>query len=207
MVDVLTDRCLCCVCWCVHNSCHRVRPALFSSPIGRPFSTTKPASELPLSGLTAVSPIDGRYGRVTAPLRSVFSEFGLIKQRGTLLVAVGSFLMCCGLWAWAVGFGPWAWAVGHGPWAVGVGVLYLALGCIGVFFLLVCRAVVVELKWLLLLVRLNAIPELPSALSPAALSYVDTIISQFSLSDAQVRHGFVSVWLYACADATVSTVE
>ncbi len=34
-----------------------------------------------LSPLTAVSPIDGRYGSKTAPLREVFSEFGLIKRR------------------------------------------------------------------------------------------------------------------------------
>lgn len=34
-----------------------------------------------LSALTAVSPIDGRYGSKTAQLRAVFSEYGLIKQR------------------------------------------------------------------------------------------------------------------------------
>jgi adenylosuccinate lyase len=34
-----------------------------------------------LSALTAVSPIDGRYGSKTAELRDVFSEFGLIKRR------------------------------------------------------------------------------------------------------------------------------
>ena len=34
-----------------------------------------------LSSLSAVSPIDGRYGSKTAPLREVFSEFGLIKRR------------------------------------------------------------------------------------------------------------------------------
>ncbi|MEH6610497.1 MAG: adenylosuccinate lyase [Halioglobus sp.] len=34
-----------------------------------------------LSALTAVSPIDGRYGSKTAELRSVFSEFGLIQRR------------------------------------------------------------------------------------------------------------------------------
>jgi len=34
-----------------------------------------------LSALSAVSPIDGRYGSKTAALRAVFSEFGLIKQR------------------------------------------------------------------------------------------------------------------------------
>ena len=34
-----------------------------------------------LSSLTAVSPIDGRYARVTAPLRPIFSEYGLIHCR------------------------------------------------------------------------------------------------------------------------------
>uniref|UniRef100_A0A0G4GCP4 Adenylosuccinate lyase n=1 Tax=Chromera velia CCMP2878 TaxID=1169474 RepID=A0A0G4GCP4_9ALVE len=36
---------------------------------------------LPLSSLTAVSPVDGRYGSKAAPLRAVFSEYGLIKYR------------------------------------------------------------------------------------------------------------------------------
>jgi adenylosuccinate lyase len=34
-----------------------------------------------LSSLTAISPIDGRYGSKTSNLRSAFSEFGLIKYR------------------------------------------------------------------------------------------------------------------------------
>lgn len=34
-----------------------------------------------LSALSAVSPIDGRYGSKTASLREVFSEYGLIKRR------------------------------------------------------------------------------------------------------------------------------
>ncbi len=34
-----------------------------------------------LSSLTAVSPIDGRYGEKTAELRAVFSEYGLIRHR------------------------------------------------------------------------------------------------------------------------------
>ena len=34
-----------------------------------------------LSSLTAVSPIDGRYGSKTSQLRSIFSEYGLIKAR------------------------------------------------------------------------------------------------------------------------------
>lgn len=37
-----------------------------------------------LSSLTAVSPIDGRYGSKTADLRAAFSEFGLIKYRVTV---------------------------------------------------------------------------------------------------------------------------
>ena len=34
-----------------------------------------------LSALSAVSPIDGRYGGKIAALRDVFSEYGLIKRR------------------------------------------------------------------------------------------------------------------------------
>ena len=42
--------------------------------------------DLGLSELTAVSPVDGRYGRATQPLRAVFSEYGLIKARVTVEV-------------------------------------------------------------------------------------------------------------------------
>ena len=38
-------------------------------------------NNLPLSSLTAVSPIDGRYGSKTDQLRTVFSEYGLIRYR------------------------------------------------------------------------------------------------------------------------------
>ena len=34
-----------------------------------------------LSALSAVSPVDGRYGTKTSALRPIFSEFGLIKYR------------------------------------------------------------------------------------------------------------------------------
>ncbi len=34
-----------------------------------------------LTSLTAIAPIDGRYGAKTAPLRPIFSEFGLIRHR------------------------------------------------------------------------------------------------------------------------------
>lgn len=39
------------------------------------------APRLPLSELTAVSALDGRYAAATADLRPLFSEFALIKQR------------------------------------------------------------------------------------------------------------------------------
>lgn len=34
-----------------------------------------------LSSLTVISPVDGRYGAKTAPLRAIFSEYGLIRYR------------------------------------------------------------------------------------------------------------------------------
>ncbi|GMR17872.1 MAG: adenylosuccinate lyase [Gammaproteobacteria bacterium] len=36
---------------------------------------------LPANGLTALSPLDGRYQKITAPLRVIFSEYGLIRYR------------------------------------------------------------------------------------------------------------------------------
>eukprot|EP00879_Flechtneria_rotunda_P010075 GHRR01010533.1.p1 GENE.GHRR01010533.1~~GHRR01010533.1.p1 ORF type:complete len:543 (+),score=160.53 GHRR01010533.1:171-1631(+) len=39
------------------------------------------AEKLELSELTAVSPLDGRYGRSMHPLRHIFSEYGLIRAR------------------------------------------------------------------------------------------------------------------------------
>lgn len=44
-------------------------------------SSATQQTTLPLSGLTAVSPIDGRYGRLTGELREYFSEYALIKYR------------------------------------------------------------------------------------------------------------------------------
>jgi adenylosuccinate lyase len=34
-----------------------------------------------LSALTAISPVDGRYGSKAEELRPIFSEFGLVKYR------------------------------------------------------------------------------------------------------------------------------
>ncbi len=53
------------------------RPALR----GLALSTTPVTDALPLTALTALSPLDGRYGRLTAPLRDVFSEFAFMRAR------------------------------------------------------------------------------------------------------------------------------
>ncbi len=42
---------------------------------------TTAADPMELSALTAVSPVDGRYGGRTADLRPIFSEYGLIRHR------------------------------------------------------------------------------------------------------------------------------
>jgi adenylosuccinate lyase len=44
------------------------------------------ADTLALDNLTALSPLDGRYGRATAALRPIFSEYGLIRFRVTVEV-------------------------------------------------------------------------------------------------------------------------
>lgn len=48
-----------------------------------------------LSALTAVSPVDGRYGSKTLELRSIFSEFGLTKYRVTVEVRWLQQLSAC----------------------------------------------------------------------------------------------------------------
>jgi adenylosuccinate lyase len=44
-------------------------------------STNAATPPLPLSALTAISPLDGRYERQAAPLRAVFSEFAFMRAR------------------------------------------------------------------------------------------------------------------------------
>lgn len=78
-----------------------------------------------LSSLTAVSPVDGRYGRKTQSLRPVFSEYGLIYHR-----------------------------------------------------------VLVEVRWLQALSRLEEIPEVPP-FSAQAIELLEMIVDQFSEQDAQ----------------------
>ncbi|CAG9466452.1 unnamed protein product [Pedinophyceae sp. YPF-701] len=59
-----------------------------AAPVPRPPSAqarlvaASAAGEVPeLSALTAVGPLDGRYGRATAVFRNIFSEYGLIRFR------------------------------------------------------------------------------------------------------------------------------
>ena len=44
-------------------------------------TTISPRAEISLSELTAVGPLDGRYGSKVKGLRGIFSEYGLIKKR------------------------------------------------------------------------------------------------------------------------------
>lgn len=63
---------------------HSIKPTTQSV---RCFSAKSSSNHpLPLSSLTAISPVDGRYASVTAPLRSVFSEYSLIEKRAKVEV-------------------------------------------------------------------------------------------------------------------------
>jgi len=42
--------------------------------------------ELELTDITALTPLDGRYGNKTAALRPIFSEYGLIRYRSLVEV-------------------------------------------------------------------------------------------------------------------------
>jgi hypothetical protein len=58
--------------------------------------TKKNKKELPLTCLTAVSSVDGRYGKKTRPLRYYCSEFALIRKRVEVevkWVQVGDFIV------------------------------------------------------------------------------------------------------------------
>lgn len=78
-----------------------------------------------LNALTAISPVDGRYGSKVSVFRDIFSEYGLIRNRVT-----------------------------------------------------------VEIRWLQQLAALPEIIEVP-ALSPEANTFLDKVVSEFSLPDAE----------------------
>lgn len=52
--------------------------------------------DLELSELTAISPLDGRYGSKVKPLRAIFSEFGLIRYRVLVEVWFQQSINYCG---------------------------------------------------------------------------------------------------------------
>jgi len=62
----------------------------------------------PLSALTAISPIDGRYQRKTAVLGNIFSEFGLIKYRVLVEIQWLKLLASTGAIAEITAFSPTA---------------------------------------------------------------------------------------------------
>src|SRR5690554_223851 len=78
-----------------------------------------------LTALTAISPVDGRYGSKVSVVRSIFSEYGLIRNQVT-----------------------------------------------------------VEIRWLQQLAAHPAITEVP-ALSAEANAFLDKLVSEFSLADAE----------------------
>lgn len=61
--------------------------------LGHDLGNVELEHDLELSELTAVSPLDGRYGRFVKKLRSIFSEYGLIRYR--VLVEVRAFPEHC----------------------------------------------------------------------------------------------------------------
>mmetsp|Transcript_77479 Transcript_77479/g.206956 ORF Transcript_77479/g.206956 Transcript_77479/m.206956 type:complete len:144 (-) Transcript_77479:1421-1852(-) len=61
-------------------------PAPTQAPAPAPAAPSKPKA-LPLTELTAVSPIDGRYASKVSGLREIFSEYGLMKYRVQVEVA------------------------------------------------------------------------------------------------------------------------
>jgi adenylosuccinate lyase len=60
---------------------HHTPSSAYPSPLAPPPSTDNGTKPLELTELTAVSPLDGRYGRATHPLRAIFSEYGLVRAR------------------------------------------------------------------------------------------------------------------------------
>mgnify|MGYP003351110705 CR=1 FL=1 len=62
----------------------------------------QPENAMELSTLTALSPLDGRYGTKIAALRPIFSEFGLMKQKEGLKVYGSGLLSSYGEIAYCV---------------------------------------------------------------------------------------------------------
>ena len=52
-----------------------------TSPAAVAWSASLPGPPPPLSALSALSPLDGRYAAATAPLRSCFSEAAVMRAR------------------------------------------------------------------------------------------------------------------------------
>jgi len=145
----------------------------------------KPDDVLPLTSLSAVSAVDGRYADTTAPLRRYFSEVNVVLCAPVLQMSCVSNL----------------------TQYVTVSFTYLRARF---QFALIHHRVFIEIKWLQLLSRLDTIPAVRgvwidsmrasievtdwvqssfqvSALSTDALTKLNLIYENFSLQDATVR--------------------
>src|SRR5690625_785617 len=71
----------------MENGASEKHPHATHSPLPIPYSPTTMSrsstrdSAMPLTPLTALSPLDGRYAAKVEPLRPIFSEFGLMHRR------------------------------------------------------------------------------------------------------------------------------
>ena len=77
----------------ITNVSHCIR--ILADKIWAPNFFTLKVIIMELSALTAVSPLDGRYGRQTEALRDIFSEFAFMRARVTVeiewLIALAEF--------------------------------------------------------------------------------------------------------------------
>lgn len=112
--------------------------------------------------LTAISPLDGRYGNKVKQLRTIFSEFGLIRYRVLIEVLdfplFSMFLKPCSL--------AFVWKT-----------LYSDL------FIFTAYIYFVQVRWIQKLSRLSGVEEVPS-FSAGAMSVLEDMVTNFGVLDA-----------------------
>ncbi len=119
-------------------------------------------SELELMELTAISPLDGRYGNKVKQLRTIFSEFGLIRYRVLIEVLdfplFSMFSKLCSL-------------------AFVRKTLYSDL------FIFTAYIYFVQVRWIQKLSWLSGVEEVPS-FSAGAMSVLEDMVTNFGVLDA-----------------------
>ncbi len=119
-------------------------------------------SELELMELTAISPLDGRYGNKVKQLRTIFSEFGLIRYR--VLIEVLDFPL------FSMFSKPRSLAF---VWKT----LYSDL------FIFTAYIYFVQVRWIQKLSQLSGVEEVPS-FSAGAMSVLEDMVTNFGVLDA-----------------------